>query len=498
MSDYRRALETWDAYRKSFKVRAIVDRQESDPDKAARKKRLEANRNEWFQYYFSKYASKPFAKFHDRFGRKVEDNPVIYITRRWARDHAKTTYCQMLLTRLVLMKKNKCWLIVSKSKDAAEEILGVIKKELEENPRILADYGRQVGPIWTSNKIVLRNGASFRAIGKGQSPRGAKNDEARPDGILVDDADDDIGVQNPDTLDEEFEWLQGALFGCFDISGLTKRFIVVNNVIAPDCLVNRAAANADDDEIINILNEDGTPSWHPLEDCQYMIKKMGYFLSQREYFNNPIKKGKVFKPEWIQYKKMPSLNAYQYLVTYLDPSFSDKKHADNKALHLIGYLDGEYHIHKVYCDVASIKEMIGWHYELSRWCNANKGTPVWWMEDVFFQSLLYKDFNAAVQEYGFPIPVRGDKRDKPNKDLRIGAMSGYFERGNVFFSDKLKENHHMQNLESQLLGFDMGSNKVKKDGPDALEGGIFKLNEMVFTQSYKPTFGKNRSGDKRL
>jgi predicted phage terminase large subunit-like protein len=67
-----------------------------------------------------------------------------------------------------------------------------------------------------------------------------------------------------------------------------------------------------------------------------------------------------------------------------------------------------------------------------------------------------------------------DKRKKPDKDQRIESISGYFERGNVFFNAAESNNHHMKRLKEQLLAFQPGV-KSPKDGPDALEGAMFLL-----------------------
>ncbi len=99
------------------------------------------------------------------------------------------------------------------------------------------------------------------------------------------------------------------------------------------------------------------------------------------------------------------------------------------------------------------------------------------MEQVFLQDLLYKDFAAAAVKK-HPLPVSGDTRKKPDKDARIEAMSGLFERGSIFFDEDIKEEHHTQALIEQLLNFEPGV-KTLKDGPDALEGAIFLLNQSL-------------------
>jgi hypothetical protein len=104
------------------------------------------------------------------------------------------------------------------------------------------------------------------------------------------------------------------------------------------------------------------------------------------------------------------------------------------------------------------------------------------MEEVFLQDLLYKDFNAAAKLKGWPLPVQGDTRKKPDKDARISSLAGYFERGNWYFNELEKENHHMVNLIYQFTSFQPGHTGIKKDGPDSCEGGVHKIFERIHSE----------------
>ena len=480
----KQALKRWDELVKSIKKSTPVDLHETSTDQAQRKERLLKNWEEFMPYYFPNYCQAKFSRWHRRMAKKVIHQGRLYLVRKIHRDGAKTTFMQMLAIYLAVKEEIQNLLWVSKTNDAAQEMIRPIRLNFESNQRLINDFGdmRTYGE-WSDDKFVLTTGISFRALGKGQSPRGTKEEEKRPDMIVCDDIDDDEEVLNEIRLNKSWDWMTGALYGSFSITG-NKRFIVLNNRIAKDCLVERAAAKADNIETVNLLGPDGKPTWperFTLDDCQYMIQKMGTRLSQREYFNNPITEGKVFLNEWLPYKKLPKLNRYQHLVAYLDPSFKNKKTADHKALLLIGLYQGEYHIIKAYCANASIAQMIAWHYDLDAYLKQEGATAHWYMEEVFLQDLLYDDFNEASIQYGYPIPVQGDTRQKPDKDSRISATSGDFERGKVFFNLSEKDNHHMKELHEQFLLFEMGKNGIKKDGPDAWEGGRFKLQQLVFT-----------------
>lgn len=528
----KEALRDWLEHKRSIELATVVDRSE---DYAVKKKRIETllqNPFEFSKYYFPHYCQSDFAGFHKKFINYLVANDRCYVTNKWSRDHAKSVVTDVIaVIYLKQVKKMRNLLLVSHTEENATDLLTPLKLELETNLRLINDFGTQVNPgNWTDSKFVTMDGCSFRALGAGQSPRGARNQEARPDIIIVDDIDTEEVCRNSRRLDNLWEWVTGALLGCFSIKG-RKRFIVVGNRIGKDCIIERAVSMSDFTEQIDILKKEALdkhqikqlqkeiekfpnkkhadfkilqetlkyaqqgykPNWEErftLFDCVYMITKMGYRMSQREYFNNPISEGKVFKKAFMQFKALPPMRGYKYLVAYLDPGFKKSETSDSKSLILVAMHKGEFHIRKVFCGKATIEEMIEWGYAIDEYVKRNNGTYKFKMEEVFLQSLLYKDFAVAATKKQQPLPVSGDKRKKPDKDARIAAMEGYFERGSIYFDEEIKDDHHCQALIEQLLNFEPGV-KTLKDGPDALEGCIHILQQSIalsseaYTGNYK-------------
>ncbi len=512
------ALRRWEDFKINIHRATPVDLDETPSDKAARIARLLRNPEEFGKYYLPHYCQSEFAEFHREFMNAVTNKQRIYVVRKWSRAHAKSVIGGVLIPLFLMCKEElKNMLLVSRTWDNAVELLRALVSELEANQRLIHDFGSFISlDQWETGRWVTSSGVSFRAVGAGQSPRGARNQEARPDYILCDDLDDDEVSRNSKRVDQLWEWMTGALYGCFDITG-AARFVVINNVIAKDCIVLRACEVADNVDQIDILTKGNVPvaertaievelrtcrdeqrrkvlecalgyiktgyrpSWgrFTMVEVAYMITKMGYRMSQREYFNNPISEGKVFKKAWMQFKKLPPFTSYPYpLVAYLDPGFKKTKTSDSKALVLIGLHQSEFHIRKVFVGKASVEEMIAWCYNMDTYVKERKGAYKLRMEEVFLQSLLYKDFAEAAKKRKYPVPVTGDTRKKPDKDARIEALAGYFERGQVFFDESLKEEHHTKELIEQFLAFEPGV-RTLKDGPDATEGAIFQLVEAV-------------------
>lgn len=503
----KQQLKEFEELIKTIKSTTAVELSETPEQKQKRVFHLLCHWPEFMKYYFPNWASADFAPFHIRGGDFVLNTEKKKSIFAWmiARDMAKTTFWQMMAIYLNCRAIKgmdhgyKTGLWWSKTFDQASEMIRAIRLQFEYNDRLKADFGefRTVNQ-WADDKFITSQGISWKALGKGQSPRGTKEDEKRPDIIIGDDFDDDEEVLNSNRLEKSHQWIMGALWPTMDVSG-EALFVVLNNRIAEDSLMTRLYEVADYKETINLLDDKGRPSWkrHSLEDCQYMISKMGTLLAEREYFNNPTTQGDVFKKEWIRDKVMTDFGKYTYIVAYLDPSFKSKKNADHKAWLLIGLTsEGEIHILKAFCARATVEEMIEWGYEIEKFVKGKNQVCEFWMEEVFLQDLLYKDFAEAGKKKGWPLPVSGDTRQKPDKDARISATSGYFERGQVYFNEAEKDNHHLINLKFQFTSFKMGHTGIKKDGPDAFEGGLFKILERM--QVSHPTSHGKRGKSKNM
>lgn len=493
-SKNKRLIDQYRQQAKSIIADTYTIPNENIADKQKRITKLLTNYTAFISYYFPSYATAPLADFHISVTSYILKNQRCFVAVEWARDHAKSSTMWMLALMLALKKEASTVVFVSKSYAAAEKLLEPLKKNIESNARLIDDFGdMRAVAHWTGGDILTTTGVNFVAMGRGQSPRGLRNDAIRPDLIIVDDIDDDELVENTSRVDKAWDWLMSALFLSQSISG-SGRFVVTQNNYAEDSLIGRAVKKAIAlkaegmpayHQRVNILDNTGKPNWwqrFTAEDCAYMIKSVGYIVSQREYFNNPIRSGKHFKPQYIQYKPLAKLHEYPVIISYCDPSFSER--GDSKAIILIGYKDGEFHVIKAFCDQAAINDMIRWHYELDEYCRQKKIACRHFMEAVFYQKanmdMYYADY---AKNNNLPaLPIAADRRAKPQKQQRLLALTSYFESGRVFFNEAEKENRHTANLVAQLLAFNP-PRKTQVDGVDALEGAIFILKNSTLNYS---------------
>lgn len=482
-------LELWKRHSDNLFREDAINVDETPLEKKKRIAELEAKPEEWKKYYFSKFCTAEPAPFHLDASKQILNNPEYYIVLSWSRELAKSTRTMMDVIYLVMTGKKKNILLVSYSSDNAEMLLRPYKNVFEQNERLRNDYGDQVNfGNWKEKKFVLNNGASFRAIGKGESPRGAKNDEARPDVILIDDIDTDEECRNPDRIKESVNWIEQALIPTRSISN-PLLIIACGNVIANYCCITEMAKRADKHEIINIRDKNGKSSW-PQKNSEAhidrVLSQISWASAQKEYFNNPIIEGTVFKE--IYYDKVPKLKDCDSVVIYSDPATSnkDKGKASTKGVIVIGKKVLKYYVYRVWLDTMGNSKFIDCLFEAYQYV-VSEGVDVCKvyvennsLQDPFYEQVLYPLIRQKANDTGKALPITPDTRRKAEKYFRIeGTLEPLNRLGNLIFNEKEKKNPNMQRMESQMLGV---SEKAKMmDGPDMLEGGVWILQNRSFT-----------------
>lgn len=473
----REALRKWEDHHSNMLRDVTVDHTETESEKLIKRTQLEKDPEEWFKFFFPKYATSEPAPFHKLSTKRLLSKLRVWIMRNWARELAKSTRTMMEVMYLALAKKEiSNTLMVSNNEKDAVRLLTPYRINLEKNKRIIHYYGKQRGyNQWKAEEFITRDGVSFRAIGAGQSPRGTRAEEKRVDCIIIDDIDTDEECRNEMRIRQKFEWIQDALLPTVSLSG-NYRIISCGNIIAKVCTVTLCAKLADHVEIVNIRDKNGKSSWakNSEQDIEDFLSKLSYRAAQKEFYNNPIVEGTVFTE--MQYKPVRPLRDYRYLMCYTDPSFKDSKTNDYKATVLVGRWKSEFHVIKAFCDQTSTAAMVDWHYQLADWVNGR--VPVYYfMEANFLQDTILAEFWAEAAKRGKVIPIKGDKRKKQDKFTRIESLlEPLNSNGKLFLNESERKNPHMVTLEEQFKMIEPGS-RAHDDAPDAVEGAVFLINQ---------------------
>lgn len=494
----KQALKEWDEYRKALITGTALEYNKTTADIEKHRKYLEDRPVEWMMYMFPNYATSEFADFHLDYIKRVNEHPEWFEVVSWARELGKDTVTMMLMFYLNLTGKKRNTLFVSSSSDSACDLLKPYKLNYESNQRIIAYYGEQKSfGSWEDGDFTTRLGVRYRALGLGQNPRGKKNESVRSDSIIVTDVDTDEDCKNDLTIDKKMEWLEGALYFTRSFS-VPLLFIALGNIIAENCCVKKLAKKANHHDIINIRMVN-TKKPDPTNDFRYgtsvwkknseemidtVLSRVSTKIIMQECFNCPLTEGDIFKQ--LTWGKCPPLSSMQYVVNYADPSPSNKdkqkKGVSFKAQWLIGYKEGKFYVYRGYLQQANQSVFVQWFYDIRDYVKGR--TQVYnyiennKLQNPFYEQVFKPLFLKIGLEKGF-INITPDDRDKPDKAVRIeGTLEPLVRESQLVFNIDEKSNPNMIVLEEQFKFFTMQL-KAPADGPDAIEGGVWILNQKI-------------------
>lgn len=486
-AELKKAIEEWKQHCETVQAATSVNITETPAQRLTRIARLRSDYAAFVDYYFPHWTinpetgnATPCAKFHIDAANKIKANRNLKAGFVWHRGAAKSTNMDVFVPMWLMCQERReinVMVIVGKSEDNAKTLLGDIQAELQYNQRYIADFGEQYNAgNWQDGEFVTQTEVAFFARGRGQSPRGLRYRSHRPDYIVIDDLDDDELVESPARVSKLFDWVRSALFGTLD--GGRGRFFMVGNMIAKNSVL---AKWCDIKSVhvtrVNIYDKDGNISWAAKwthAEVQALADVAGYRAFQKEYMNNPIIEGAVFRNEWIRWAKRPAWSKFSEIVLYIDPSFKGSNKNDFKAAKLWGKVGTQLWHLRAFVRQCSVAEMVRWCYDLYEWARDQGIAVRWYMEANFMQDTILDEFMREGELRGYQLPMTGDKRKKPDKFQRVEAVSPLWERGFVFYDESQRDDPDMLAGIDQTLAFEKGM-RGHDDAPDADEGAIWIL-----------------------
>lgn len=132
------------------------------------------------------------------------------------REGAKSTIAEEAICLQACMGLFHNAIIIGENLDRACDRLRAIKHELETNTFLTELYGYQVGQTWNEAKVILNNGVCIQAFGRGQSFRGVKHLQYRPDYLFCDDIEGEEHIKEIAARDETMRWLLAVVLPALD------------------------------------------------------------------------------------------------------------------------------------------------------------------------------------------------------------------------------------------------------------------------------------------
>ncbi len=197
---------------------------------------------QWNQKFLPHYFRGSQADFHLAFDvelHRLHTRRAVKISDIAPRGGAKSTWKTLAYAlRAALEGWEPYTLILSDSSDQADQHLGHIRKELEENDLIQSVYvdAAGVGPEWKTSRIQLRNGSIIEALGRGKKVRGRRNRSARPSLIIFDDIQSNRDVISPIEREHAWRWATREVIPAGDEN---TNFLAVGSAIHRDAVAVR-------------------------------------------------------------------------------------------------------------------------------------------------------------------------------------------------------------------------------------------------------------------
>ncbi len=354
------------------------------------------------------------------------------------REHGKTVRWSFayVLWR-ALTGKCKYALLIGASGDASRENNINIKLELEENERILEDFGDLKGKVWRDDRIELLNNTCIQSKGSGASMRGTRYRQFRPDLIVLDDVLKDDAVESPSQRDKTSRWLKRVVFNL----GKNSFIIWVNTIFHSDDPISRLMDEVASGKLkrwiavrLSCFRPDSTPLWPEYWSQEALEEKqdqLGFDSFSTEWCNEPLSdEQRIIQKSWIKthvYRELPPAAELRFFCG-VDPATGkhDRTAESSIAVHRktgIIYVLPSWA--KVCSETATVRQLMILHrlhgFELIGW------------EDVVFSGIYGNYVQKLAAEENVYLPIKKITIGNINKESKVRFLSPLIENGIIRF-----------------------------------------------------------------
>jgi len=479
----KKALE---AYKKRLEFARSAGNVNAFETKAEQQQRIERAKKDvrfLVQYYFPHYATSECADFQVEWAEMVKKDKNFIGFAKWGRGQAKSVWNNIIIPFwLWINEGKKYFVLIGQNETRAKQLLEDIRAEFEANPRIIHDFGEQhnLGQ-WEKGFFITKGGFIGQALGLGQSCRGLRVREKRPDHVNCDDLETRKTIKNENTQNEHVEWFEQELLAAMD--GEYERATISNNWFAQKMFIKKLSERHPDwkvHEVIAYNTVTFEPTWHQKYSSDYFRKKekkLGRSSAQAEYCHIVIIKGTVFLPEETQYANLPNLNHFKMIVGHWDVAYSGKPKSDYNAVRIWGLKDKDFYYINGFVKQTKMRKALDFM------CYINKHLPPtvhisWQYEAQFWNDEVERTISEAQEANDTNLMLYQIDTPKTKKYLRIESLQTYWQNSRVWWNIKLKSNVDHNTGLNQYYGFGSGSTE-KDDAPDADHQAILRLSKHI-------------------
>lgn len=373
------------------------------------------------------------------------------------REHGKSTrwtFAYPLWTALT--RRSRFQLIISADKASAVLQMQAIKDSLEENERIIEDFGEQCDPKlsnkWSQDYIVLANDCAIMAKGKGGSIRGARYKEHRPDLVVVDDTLKDEEADSITSRKKVKDWFNKTVQSL----GLNSLIVVVNTITHDDDLASSLINDVKNDKKVGWLalrfsaeKPNKEPLWkerYSWQDLKDKEKNLGSIAYAQEFLSKPMNdEDRIFKSSWFKTVPLAEVPDNSLIYAGIDPATGSH---DQSAIVSIAKdrVSKKIYVIDAYGKTESTSKFTTRIIEKYRFYKHQRI----YMEQVAFQSVYKEQIVTDGFNVGLSLPIKGVLPGRASKSIRMQALSPLIENGLILFTPKCEE------LIEQLINFPTG------------------------------------------
>lgn len=378
------------------------------------------------------------------------------------RGAGKSTLAEEAIITMACFRRFRNGLILGETFERAVERLRAIKHEFEENEFIQELFGSLIGDTWTESRIVLANGICIQAVGRGQSLRGVKHFDARPDMAFGDDIENEESVLTPEAREKTMRWLMSVVMPALD----PKHRVRINGTpLDPESMIvqiSRDPAWVHKKYPIRYVDPaDGQlkATWSarfPLDkiaevEQQYIRLGLSTNFKQEYMCEAEDPTVKAFTAD--MFKVEPTVRTWHATYAMVDPARTVKTTSATTGVVVFSWIANRLIVWDGYGHLWKPDEIIKDIFRI----DAEYAPVVIGVERDGLEEFILQPLRQEQLRRSYSVPLRAMKAPKGKLDF-IRGLQPFFKAGEVIFAKDLPQ------LRQQLLAFPTG----QIDIPNAL------------------------------
>lgn len=417
----------------------------------------------FFHIYFSRFVKYETAPFQRELFAITEDESIQNAVIDAFRGSGKSTIMSFSFPVWAILGKpqKKYIVIITQTQQQSRLILNNLREEFETNTLLQADFGpfEKEHAEWSLNSLMLPQfGARIDGFSAGESIRGVRHEQYRPQLVILDDIEDLASIKTKETRDKTYQWFTGDVVPLGDKE---TKIILIGNLLHEDSLIMRRIKDIQNGQVSGVIKS------YPLLDEKRISLWPGKFPTQKEINEEKRKVGSesawqreyllrivvdeemVVRPEWIQYYDMvPELTGdYNLSAVGVDLAISQEDTANKTAI-VASRVFGTRDKLRIYLLTNPLNKRIDFPKQIAYIKSyfdtlGGRSTNTWiYIEQVGYQEALIQKLTSD----GYP--AKGVKIRGQGKRERLALTTHLIQNGHILFP-----RHGVEDLITQLTNF---------------------------------------------